>query len=377
MNTSNRSLLIVFALLVIALLGSACGVSASPPAEAKGDRITGQTVDYMPLISELPEGYELLNEKKLNQQGVDGIFAWYFNRNGLRDNAIMAVMFSGTILSDERTESTEDSVNSCAQPDRIPAYLKTLDIDTPLSRRDAEQTSNTENLNVYAGSDETFSVMAACFNNRNFAGVVIVVGMNPETDLSVSLLELVKLVTDKLPRVDNQIPNQSSLSTPGSISIGRDNPLPTADDLPGLSYFEVHEVITHEHELNVDLYQTTYASIDYASDEAEYPALVNFMGFRTNSAADAQFMITDLPETLPPEVIADNVTLRPFSLDRKLDGVDVFYAYSGQDDEMLIGVLGFSKGNYAGIVILHNENLDVELSAQLIEFGWLYVQNLG
>lgn len=88
-------------------------------------------------------------------------------------------------------------------------------------------------------------------------------------------------------------------------------------------------------------------------------------------------MIADLPETLPSKVTADDITLRPFSLDRNLDDVDVFYAFSGQNKEILVGALGFSKGNYAGIVILHNENLDAKLSEQLIEFASLYAQNLN
>ncbi|MCP4409899.1 MAG: hypothetical protein GY807_19575, partial [Gammaproteobacteria bacterium] len=129
-----------------------------------------------------------------------------------------------------------------------------------------------------------------------------------------------------------------------------------------------------------DVLRATYASIDYASDEAEYPTLVDFMGFRTNSEANAQFMITDIPETLSPivnEGMDKPITLRPFSLNRNLDDVDIFYAHSGKNDEFLVGVLGFSKGNYAGIIIVHNFNLGADLSEQLIEFGSLYVQKLG
>lgn len=153
-------------------------------------------------------------------------------------------MFSGSILSDERTESTEDSVNNCASPERLPAYLEILHINTSLSKKDVEQAGNTEHLNVYVGNDETYSVMAACFNNRNFAGIVIVVGVSPEQDLTNYLLQMVRLVTDKLPSVNGQTHNSSPTSPSEPSSIAHDNPVPTEDDLAGLSYFKVSEVIT-------------------------------------------------------------------------------------------------------------------------------------
>lgn len=46
---------------------------ACEPSISDGPRVPGRTADYMPLISELPQGFVLQNEQKINQQGVDGI----------------------------------------------------------------------------------------------------------------------------------------------------------------------------------------------------------------------------------------------------------------------------------------------------------------